>query len=346
MYEQAFTPALRLVAAAALAALAACSDRNADTAAAAPPPAAAPAPVSAAKPPAPAPAPVAAADHTGDKLQSYIKCYNDVNSRAQDSITRYASWVKDMKTGPTGKERIVYGLYTLSESGVVNCDKNINAALELKPALAGLDDSARAYRSALLQLNDRINEADRYYNRKNYEDDGFAKGKEMHAPLAKAMQDFRAASSTFSDALEVENDKLQVKELAEVEKAEGRKLRYWRMAAMADAKHIVRLMSEDTFDVTQATAKVDAFEKTTDALVDYAKAHKDEQPMMWSSMESALESYRVAAKERLRRVRDKTPYSQGDRMMLNANSGWMISGSPDKLVRNYNELINTSNRLN
>ena len=105
-------------------------------------------------------------------------------------------------------------------------------------------------------------------------------------------------------------------------------------------------MSEDTFDVTQATAKVDAFEKTTDALVDYAKAHKDEQPMMWSSMESALESYRVAAKERLRRVRDKTPYSQGDRMMLNANSGWMISGSPDKLVRNYNELITTSNRLN
>jgi len=49
---------------------------------------------------------------------------------------------------------------------------------------------------------------------------------------------------------------------------------------------------------------------------------------------------------RLRRVRDKTPYSQGDRMMLNANSGWMISGSPDKLVRNYNELITTSNRLN
>lgn len=55
---------------------------------------------------------------------------------------------------------------------------------------------------------------------------------------------------------------------------------------------------------------------------------------------------RVLNKMRLRRVRDKTPYSQGDRMMLNANSGWMISGSPDKLVRNYNELINTSNRLN
>ena len=111
----------------------------------------------------------------------------------------------------------------------------------------------------------------------------------------------------------------------------------------ADLQSSARLIEDF---VTQATAKVDAFEKATDALVDSAKAHKDEQPMMWSSMESALESYRVAAKERLRRVRDKTPYSQGDRMMLNANSGWMISGSPDKLVRNYNELITTSNRLN
>lgn len=330
-----------LSAATSLALLAACSDKRADPATAAAAPASAPAAAPAAKPPAPA----AAADHTGEKVQTYIKCYNDVNSRVQSSITRYASWVKDMKNGPTGKERVVYGLYTISESGVADCDKNITAALELTPTLAGLDDAARDYRAALLQLSERINEADRYYSRKNYEDDGFAKGKEMHGPLAKAMQDFSAASDTFSDRLETENDKLLAAELAEVEKAEGRKLRYWRMAAMADAKQIVQLMSEERFDVAQASAKVDAFEKTTDALIDYAKAHKDEQPMMWSSMESALESYRVAAKERLRRVRDKTPYSQGDRMMLNANSGWMVSGSPDKLVHNYNELISNSNRL-
>ena len=116
---------------------------------------------------------------------------------------------------------------------------------------------------------------------------------------------------------------------------------------------VIRVVSNWEAQAEKRDTTVESSEwKTTsgtvadDALVDYAKAHKDEQPMMWSSMESALESYRVAAKERLRRVRDKTPYSQGGRMMLNANSGWMISGSPDKLVRNYNELITTSNRLN
>ena len=33
----------------------------------------------------------------------------------------------------------------------------------------------------------------------------------------------------------------------------------------------------------------------------------------------------------MRRLRDKTPYSQGDRMMLNAGSGWMVEGSPPRL---------------
>jgi hypothetical protein len=46
----------------------------------------------------------------------------------------------------------------------------------------------------------------------------------------------------------------------------------------------------------------------------------------------------------MRRVRDKTPYSQGDRMMLNAGSGWMVEGSPQRLLRDYNQLIDSYNR--
>ena len=329
------------------AALLGCSEKKADPPSPAPAPAAAPSAAPAPAPAAaPAPAPTAQADHTGEKMQAYIECYNDVNSRAQQGIIRYASWIQNMEAGPTGQEQVVYGVYTIGDHAVTNCEKNLKAALELKPEIAGLDEAARAYLATLLPLNEQLNEADRYYSRQNYQDDGFAKGKEMHAPLFKAMQDFRQASSAFSEALEVENDKLLAAELAEIEKAEGRKLRYWRMATMADAKQVVNLLSEDSFDVAQATAKVEAFEKTTDALLDYAKANEDEQPMMWSSMESSLESFRVAAKERLRRVRDKTPYSEGDRMMIQTNSGWMISGTPDKLVRNYNELIDSSNRIN
>ena len=55
------------------------------------------------------------------ELNGYIAKSNAVvgllntAQRAQDSINRYASWV-NVKTGPTGKERIIYGLYSIGVS--------------------------------------------------------------------------------------------------------------------------------------------------------------------------------------------------------------------------------------
>jgi hypothetical protein len=46
----------------------------------------------------------------------------------------------------------------------------------------------------------------------------------------------------------------------------------------------------------------------------------------------------------MRRIRDKVPYSSGDRMMLGAGSGWMVEGSQPRLLRDYNQLIDAYNR--
>ena len=59
---------------------------------------------------------------------------------------------------------------------------------------------------------------------------------------------------------------------------------------------------------------------------------------------SNAKSYLVTAEQLMRRIRDKTPYSQGDRMMLNAGSGWMVEGSPPRLLRDYNQMIDSFNR--
>ena len=277
------------------------------------------------------------------KVQAYIQCYNSADKRGHDTIERYASWVKDMKAGPTGKERVVYGLYEISESTMQSCQKEIMAAVESQPALEPLDGTARHYLDAFVALADRVNEADKYYDRKDYEDDGFAKGKKMHAPLVQAMENFKAASSAFSDALEVENDKLLAQERDHVEKTEGRKLRYWRMLTMAEAKQLTNIIAEEKFDIDKATAKLAEFEKAADELAAYAKDHKDELPTMWSMMDSSIESFRIAAKERVRRVRDKKSYSQSEIMRLNGSSGWTVDGSAEKLVRQYNELVGRSN---
>ena len=47
----------------------------------------------------------------------------------------------------------------------------------------------------------------------------------------------------------------------------------------------------------------------------------------------------------MRRIRDQVPYSAGDKMMLgNAGGGWMVEGSPPRLLRDYNQLVDAYNR--
>ena len=61
--------------------------------------------------PAVPPPPAASTQALIAKLNAYVELLNRT-LRASESLSRYESWVK-AKTGPTGKERVVYGLYSL-----------------------------------------------------------------------------------------------------------------------------------------------------------------------------------------------------------------------------------------
>ena len=50
------------------------------------------------------------------KLAGYIDCINDHSNWVTKSRKRYFSWLKSPEKGPTGKEEIVYGLYTLQDN--------------------------------------------------------------------------------------------------------------------------------------------------------------------------------------------------------------------------------------
>lgn len=297
------------------------------------------------KAPPPAEVRVAPEPGPGAKLQGYIECYNQVTEGAHRTISRYASWVKDMKGGPTGQEKVVYGLYETDSEQIAQCQKSFAHTAAMKPALPQLDKAAASYIEALAAMDKLVAEAYTYYDRGNYKDDQFAKGRALHAPLAASFETFKAASVAFSDALDTENDIVLNAQLAEVEKTEGRKLTYFQMALMSQAKQLSRTVGEETFDVPKAVEKLAAFEKITDEAQAYAKAHAGEVPMNWFTLDDASESFRKAAKERVRRLRDNVPYSAGEKMMLKPGSAWMVEGSAEKLVRAYNDLVAASNNL-
>ena len=110
-----------------------------------------------------------------EKLNVYVGCINRLSERSYDSRSRYFSWAA--KTGPTGKERIIYGTYTIYDTS--DCVKNVEKANGLEPHDAALEAAASAYAKAVAKLEPLLKEADDYYTQENYKDDKMAKGRAL-----------------------------------------------------------------------------------------------------------------------------------------------------------------------
>lgn len=263
------------------------------------------------------------------KLNAYIGCINRLSERSYDSRERYFSWVG--KKGPTGKERIIYGTYTIYDTS--GCKRDVAAANALEPHEPELEAAAAAYVEAVTTLEPLLQETSDYYEQENYKDDKMAKGKALHPRLVAAWDAFASADQKLRDRVEAIQDKAAVENLAEIEKSEGRAARYHIEALMISAKRLMRLQTADTPDLS----------KITEALAEYEGLTKATEPYAGSLFNSEAKGFLVTSKQLMRRVRDKVPYSNGDKMMLNAGSGWMVEGSVPRLTRDYNELVDSYN---
>jgi len=289
----------------------------------------------------------ASASHDPDealtrKLNAYIECFNKVDADIHRGAESYVRWMKDPAAGPTGKETSVYGPAQIDEYDMKACDAPMTQAIAAKPALPALDAAAKRYAAALRTLQPIGNQVRDYYEREDYQDDGFAKGKQLHAPLMAALSEFAEASHAFSAELDAQNEAAQREQLKAMEKAEGRTRDFYRLSMMLEAKDIVGLLQEDEFDTAKATALLDGFNKLSDEA--HAKV-ADQEPgkLDWNSFETAAENFRKEGKARIKRVVEKTPYSR-------IEQGWLDSptlapeGSPGRLLKKYNDLVFQSNR--
>ena len=275
-----------------------------------------------------------------EKMNAYVGCVNRLSARSYQSRERYFSWVKG-KNGPTGKERIIYGTYTIYDTS--DCRRNVEKANALEPRDAELEAAASAYADAVSKLEPLLKEADDYYQQENYKDDRMAKGKALHPRLVAAWDAFAGADRKLRDGVEAVADKRALEKLAAIEQADGRKARYHIEALMINAKRVLRAETAGKPDLAAITAALSEYEAIVIATEPFASAAGPEK--IGSMFVSNAKAFLTTAKQLMRRVRDKTPYSSGDRMMLgDANSGWMVEGSPPRLLRDYNQLVDTYNR--
>jgi hypothetical protein len=271
-----------------------------------------------------------------EKMNAYVGCINRLSERAYESRKRYASWAA--KSGPTGNERIVYGTYTIYDTS--DCRKNVEKANAIEPRDPALEAAASAYADAVSKLEPLLKEADDYYDQQDYKDDRMAKGRDMHPKLVAAWEAFANADEALRRGVEAVNDKRALERLAAIEQKEGRNARFHVEAVMIDAKRLLRSFEPDKPDLAAIAQALNDYEANVRATDKLAESEKK----IGSMFVSEAKSFLTTAKQLMRRIRDKTPYSQGDRMMINAGSGWMIEGSPQRLMRDYNELIGAYNR--
>src|SRR5262245_35463650 len=191
-----------------------------------------------------------------EKLNAYVGCINRLSERSYDSRSRYFSWAA--KTGPTGKERIIYGTYTIYDTS--DCKKNVEKANALEPHDAELEAAASAYAEAVGKLEPLLKEADDYYSQENYKDDRMAKGKALHPRLIAAWDAFASADRKLRDGVEAIDDKRSLEKLAAIEKDEGRKARYHLEALMIKAKRVVRAHDTDKPDLAAITQALNEYE--------------------------------------------------------------------------------------
>lgn len=274
-----------------------------------------------------------------EKLNAYVGCINRLSARSYDSRARYFSWAG--KNGPTGKERIIYGTYTIYDTS--DCKKNVEKANALEPRDAALEAAATAYAEAVSKLEPLLKEADDYYTQQDYKDDKMAKGRALHPRLVAAWDAFASADQKLRSGVDAINDKRALEKLAAIEQSEGRKARYHVEALMIQAKRVLRAEDAGKPDLAEITQALNDFEATVKGAEQFSGAGSDGK--IGSMFVSNAKSFLVTAKALMRRIRDHVPYSSGDKMMLsNAGAGWMVDGSPPRLMHDYNQLVDAYNR--
>nr|WP_243840255.1 YiiG family protein [Xanthomonas cannabis] len=276
------------------------------------------------------------------KLAAYIDCFNRVDAKVHAGARYYTGWMQDPFAGPTGGESGMTGPYDIDDHDMKQCDAPVRAAAGATPALPALDKAAGDYRAALKALQPISHALADYYTRQDYEDDQFAKGKQLHPQLMEALSAYADASTAFSAELDLQNDAVQREKLRTLEQGGGRTRAYYRLAMMLDAKEIADALEEESFDVPRANALLDGFNRLCDEA--HAQvANQEPGKLSWNSFETAAENFRRQAKARVKRVVEKTPYSKMEQGWLD-NPLMAPEGSSRKLLDTYNALVSESNR--
>lgn|GEM_PF-399363 len=260
------------------------------------------------------------------KFNAYVEFLNRT-LRASESIDRYKSWV-NWTQGPTGRERIIYGLYDVYDTTSVAAAAT--AALTKEPLLPELDAAMRDYIAANAALGPILNEANGYYERADYKVDKMAEGKVLHAKIVAAAGPFLAARAKVDALITVEKEKVDLARLDAIEKREGRSANWHVANVMLRARRVMDLLPSNAKPVVDLAPFHAAMADYGDAVkaMDAFGAGKPNAFFVFESQPRSLLSKLRDFQEAIDRVKGDARRGGGDQLT------W--------IVNDYNTMVTTS----
>jgi hypothetical protein len=260
------------------------------------------------------------------KMNAYVEFLNR-SIRASESLERYGSWV-DMKKGPTGKERVIYGLYSLYD--VRDEIAAVEQAAKADPKMPELDAAMLAYVETYQKLAPVIEKANKYYERLDYKSDKMEGAKAYHKDIAALAPTYGERRDAADLTLRAEKVKLDLASLKALEQAEGRKSRWHVRNVMIRAEAMMDLMPDNekpVVDMAVFKGELDAYASAVREFDDYAIDHPDSFHVFESRPASLL--------SKLRDLDEQLRKFKGDARKAGGNDiEWIVS--------EYNTMVTTS----
>ncbi len=245
----------------------------------------------------------------GQKVGEYIRmCMNAMSSNVYRSRRQYLSWTPK-SGGLTGRETRVLGIFEIK--GAQTCMNASNKAKNLQPKDEALENAGQKYAKAVVALEPLVKEAFAYYDHKNYKDDKFARGKVLHPQLIAAFDEFVRADKEIHSAVGSVTKPLAMRQLARMEREEGKKFRYHRRNVLNLGRDLVEIGDPSGEDDEVSFALYDGtfleFEKALGALKDYGTTRRSDLSDPKKSKigsAAAYDTFMRAADDYLRKSRE------------------------------------------
>ena len=264
------------------------------------------------------------------KINPIVECVNRTYNRAFEVRKAYLAWAGEK--GPDGKRFSA----NLPELVVPKDCTDLDKILAGPPSLPALDGAAKAYVTALRDLDAIARPLTTYYAQNGFEDDKWARGKAEHPKLMSGW----ATLATAQDALDLELTRELRKDaearLARLEKQEGKKIAWHHADLMLRAEDVANAASakRDAIDAAKLEAAMVGLETSLAGWTSYVGAHADETKGLADSDGFGRAAQELVNQTHIVLRQAKDPGKGKD-------DGYAFG----QLIKAYNDLIDRSNRM-